>query len=88
MSLIAHQNLETVKLLATTDRAERASVALATTTFVGAARNAIMRGARMFSHAARAISEARMHKAAIETELYLNRYKHSSKNDDDLPIVR
>jgi hypothetical protein len=28
------------------------------------------------------------HRALIEAELYRNRYKHSSKNDDDLPIVR
>ena len=33
-------------------------------------------------------AEARQHKAAIEAEFYLNRYKHSSKNDDDLPIAR
>jgi len=46
-----------------------------------------MQGARLFSHAAQAVSEAWMHKAAIEAELYLNRYKHSSKNDDDLPIA-
>ena len=26
--------------------------------------------------------------AKIEAELYLNRYRHSSKNDDDLPVVR
>jgi hypothetical protein len=39
-------------------------------------------------HIVEVIAEARMHKAAIEAELYLNRYKHSSKNDDDLPIVR
>jgi hypothetical protein len=24
----------------------------------------------------------------IEAELYLNRYKHTSKNDDDLPVLR
>ena len=35
-----------------------------------------------------AIAEARVQKAMIEAELYLNRYKHTSKNDDDLPIVR
>jgi hypothetical protein len=39
-------------------------------------------------HVAEVFAEARMHKAAIEADLYLNRYKHSSKNDDDLPIVR
>ena len=28
-----------------------------------------------------------MLRAAIEVELYRGRYKHSNKNDDDLPIV-
>jgi hypothetical protein len=35
-----------------------------------------------------AIAEARMHKVMLEAELYLKRYKHSSKNDDDLPVLR
>ena len=35
-----------------------------------------------------AIAEARMHRAMIEAELYLKRYKHSSKNDDDLSVLR
>jgi hypothetical protein len=35
-----------------------------------------------------AVAEARMHRAMIEAELYLKRYKHSSKNDDDLPVLR
>jgi hypothetical protein len=35
-----------------------------------------------------AIAEARVQKALIEAELYLNRYKHTSKNDDDLPGIR
>jgi len=34
------------------------------------------------------IAEARMQRAMIEAEMYLNRYKHSSKNDDDLPVLR
>jgi hypothetical protein len=88
MSLIAHRNLKAVTLLAAIGRAERASVALALTAFVGPVRKAIMQGARLFMHAAEVIAEARMQRAAIEAELYLNRYKHSSKNDDDLPIVR
>ena len=54
---------------------------------MGAARKATINGARLFSHAAQTVAEARMHKAAIEAELYRNRYKHWSKNDDDLPIV-
>lgn len=35
-----------------------------------------------------AIAEARMHRAMIEAELYLKRYKDASKNDDDLPVLR
>ena len=35
-----------------------------------------------------AIADARMHQAMLEVEPYLNRYKHCSKNDDDLPIVQ
>ena len=35
-----------------------------------------------------AIAEARTHRAMIEAELYLRRYKHASKNDDDLPVLR
>jgi hypothetical protein len=37
---------------------------------------------------ARTFAEVRMHRAMIEAELYRNRYIHTSKNDDDLPIVR
>jgi hypothetical protein len=36
----------------------------------------------------RALAEKRIHRAAIERELFRGRYKHASKNDDDLPIVR
>jgi hypothetical protein len=35
-----------------------------------------------------AIADARMHRAMIEAQLYLNRCKHASKNDDDLPVLR
>ena len=87
MSLIAHRNPKAVELLAATGRTERASVALAITAIGSPVRKAIMQGARLFSHAVQAIAEARMQRTAIEAELYLNRYIHSSKNDDDLPIV-
>jgi hypothetical protein len=40
-------------------------------------------GARLL----RACIEHRVSRAALEAELYRGRYKHSSKNDDDLPIV-
>jgi hypothetical protein len=32
--------------------------------------------------------EVRESRRKIEAELFRNRYHHSSKNDDDLPIVR
>ena len=32
--------------------------------------------------------EVRENRRKLETELFRNRYRHSSKNDDDLPIVR
>jgi len=35
-----------------------------------------------------AVAEARIHRAMIEAELYRKRYSHSSKNDDDLPVIR
>ena len=54
----------------------------------GFLRKTIRSVVRLLIHAVDAIAEARMHKAAIEAELYRNRYRHSSKNDDDLPIVR
>lgn len=51
-------------------------------------RNAFAATGRLVINIFDAIAEARVQKAMIEAELYLNRYKHASKNDDDLPIVR
>ena len=51
-------------------------------------RKAIVSIAKVFARAFDRVSEANMQKALIETELYRNRYKHTSKNDDDLPVVR
>ena len=55
---------------------------------VDIARQAIVKSARMLRLAAEAVAEARMQRAKLEAEFYLGRYKHTSKNDDDLPIVR
>jgi hypothetical protein len=57
-------------------------------TFLVRLRNALATFGRYLVHMFDAIAEARVHKAMIEAELYRNRYLHSSKNDDDLPIVR
>ena len=43
---------------------------------------------RWLANAFDAIAEARVHRAMIEAELYLDRCKHASKNDDDLPVLR
>ncbi|MGA2566306.1 MAG: hypothetical protein ABSF41_05705 [Pseudolabrys sp.] len=70
--------------------AHRKSTAIASPVLAvaGFLRKTIRSGTRLLTHIVETIAEARMHKAAIEAELYLNRYKHSSKNDDDLPVVR
>ena len=34
------------------------------------------------------VSEVRIHRARLEAELYRNRYRLRSKNDDDLPIAQ
>lgn len=48
----------------------------------------IASAARLMVGISDAIAEARLQKALIEAELYRNRYRHTSKNDDDLPVVR
>jgi hypothetical protein len=63
------------------DHAQRGS------TILCFARQAVMRGRAKIARAAHAIAEARMHRTMIEADLYLNRYRHGSKNDDDLPIA-
>jgi hypothetical protein len=86
MSVIAHR--KNAKIPATAGQADRAAIASLVPAIAGFLREAIVGSARFFVHAMQVVSEARMHKAQIEVELYRNRYKHSSKNDDDLPIVR
>jgi hypothetical protein len=88
MSVMTYRTKNTVKHPVVSGRADRARVTFSTPVIVSPVRKAIARGARLFSHAVEAIAEARMQRAKIEAELYHNRYKHSSKNDDDLPIVR
>ena len=51
-------------------------------------RRSVAAGANLIAQALAAIAEARMQRTAIKVELYCGRYKHASKNDDDLPIVR
>jgi hypothetical protein len=57
-------------------------------TFFHRLRNALAATGWLIVNVYEAIGEARLQKAMIEAELYRNRYMHTSKNDDDLPIVR
>jgi hypothetical protein len=49
--------------------------------------NAAAMGQVLFARFLRARAEERLHRTAIERELLHNRFKISSKNDDDLPVV-
>ena len=51
-------------------------------------RDFLVSARRWFTRVFEAIAEARVHRAMIEAQLYLNRCKHASKNDDDLPVLR
>jgi hypothetical protein len=86
MSVIAHR--KNVEISTAADQADRTAIASLVPAIVSFLRKAIRSGIRLLMHIVEVIAEARMQRAAIEAELYLNRYKHSSKNDDDLPIVR
>ena len=79
MSIATHRNRMN------RDRGAIISNLLAT---IGYLRSAAIKSTKLFMHAVNAVAEARAQRALIEAELYRRRYKHSSKNDDDLPIVR
>ena len=57
-------------------------------TFARRLRNALVAIGRLVAKVHTTIAEARMQKAIIEAELYRSRYFYTSKNDDDLPIIR
>jgi hypothetical protein len=88
MSVIASKTRKDLEFAAASGRTDRAPILSAVSFAAGIARKMLVKSARLLMHAAEATVEARMQRAAIEAELYLNRYKHSSKNDDDLPVVR
>jgi hypothetical protein len=86
MKVIAHR--KNVDISAAAGQANRAAITSLVPATISFLRKTIRSGTRLLLHVVEVIAEARQHKAVIEAELYLNRYKHSSKNDDDLPIVR
>jgi hypothetical protein len=83
MSVMAHRKNAEIPA-----PAGRAAIAAPVVAIISILRKAIAGTAKFFVRTMRTVAEARLHRAQIEVELYLNRYKHSSKNDDDLPIVR
>ena len=87
MSVITHRAQKAASPPAAAGQVVRAPVA-ALLIVVAFLRSAIMRGAKWIATALQIIAEARMQRALLEAELYLNRYSHASKNDDDLPVVR
>jgi hypothetical protein len=85
MSLITYRIWNSAKHPAVSGQARRTFVI---PTIVSPIGKAVAGAAKLLAHAVEAVAEARMQRAAIEAELYRNRYKHSSKNDDDLPVIR
>jgi hypothetical protein len=51
-------------------------------------RLATAKGSDLVARMRRSAEEARRHREKVEQELFRGRYHLSSKNDDDLPIVR
>jgi len=86
MSILALRKI--VEIPAIASRADSAVLSSALSAILGFARKTIVGVAKLFLQAAQAFAEARMQRTNIEIEFYRNRYKHSSKNDDDLPMVR
>jgi hypothetical protein len=62
------------------------------TTFVHAGRRladrTVMRAVDLFALLRETMAQARENRRKLEADLFRNRYHLSSKNDDDVPIVR
>lgn len=84
MSLTLHFTRQDRESPASASRVDRTPIAPAIFRFV---RMALVKSARLLVRASEIFAEARLHRAMIEAELYRSRYIHTSKNDDDLPIV-
>jgi hypothetical protein len=87
MSLTLHGNRKNWGLPEAASRSDRKPAASPLPAIFRFIRKATVKSARLLVRASETFAEARMHKAMIEVELYRNRYRHTSKNDDDLPIA-
>ena len=67
---------------------ERSPIVVAVSAALGFTRKAAVKIGHLLVRPINAVAEVRMQRTQLEAELYLNRYRHTSKNDDDLPVVR
>ena len=88
MSLATYRNSNKSKASGRARRIDRVQAGAGTPTIASRLRKMFAAAGCLCVNIFDAIAEARAQKAMIEAELYLNRYKHTSKNDDDLPVVR
>jgi len=86
MSVLAHR--KNVGISTAFDQLDRAAIAAPVVAVARFLRKTIVASAKFFVRAMNTVAEVRLQQAKIEVELYRNRYKHSSKNDDDLPVLR
>ena len=88
MSLATYRNSNKRKASGRTRPIDRVQAGAGTPTIASRLREMFAAAGRLCVNIFDAIAEARAQKAMIEAELYQKRYLHSSKNDDDLPIIR
>jgi len=67
---------------------ERSPILAVLSAATGFTRKFAVKAGSLLLRAIDAVAEVRMQRAQLEAEFYLGRYRHTSKNDDDLPIVR
>jgi len=84
MSTFAQESVKSWKQAAGRPRKPAASLLAAI--FVLARKTAV-NGVMLLVRTSNAYAEARMQRAMIEVQLYRRHYRHSSKNDDELPMV-
>ena len=88
MSVATYRNSNNSKTSGRARQMHRVQAGAGTPTIASRLRKMFAAAGRLCVNIFDAIAEARVHKAMIEAELYRNRYMHSSKNDDDLPVVQ
>jgi hypothetical protein len=88
MSLVTFPNSTHPKVSIDAAKSRSEQTAWGASKITSRLRSAFAAAGRTLVKIHKAIAEARLHRAMIEAELYRNRYLHTSKNDDDLPVLR